>query len=101
MELRSGDIFRREIFSMADGKCLGYADELLLSSSGQPPDPPGKAEVQALVVKGRRRFFGLFGREPDILIPWEEIAVIGEDAIFVKGAHGRRQPERPQPPEER
>ena len=34
MELRSGEIFRREIFSMADGKCLGYADELLLSYNG-------------------------------------------------------------------
>ena len=61
------------------------ADELLMEAGGNPPGPPGPAAVKALVVKGRRRFFGLFGREPDTLIPWEEIAVIGEDAVFVKG----------------
>ena len=64
---------------------LRYADELLMEAGGNPPGPPGPAAVKALVVKGRRRFFGLFGREPDTLIPWEEIAVIGEDAVFVKG----------------
>ena len=100
MELRSGEIFRREIFSMADGKCLGYTDELLLETAGSPPGPPGKAEVKALVVKGRRRFFGLFGREPDTLIPWEEIAVIGEDAVFVKGVP-TPPPEKPKPPPEK
>ena len=100
MELKSGEIFRREIFLMADGKCLGYADELLLETVGNPPGPPGPAAVKALVVKGRRRFFGLFGREPDTLIPWEEIAVIGEDAVFVKGVP-TPPPEKPKPPPEK
>ncbi len=39
--------------------------------------------LTALVVFGRCRCFGLFGREDDIIIPWCEIKVIGPDTILV------------------
>lgn len=39
--------------------------------------------VKALIIFGRPKFFGLFGREEDLCVPWENIEKIGEDAILV------------------
>lgn len=41
---------------------------------------------------GRCRFFGLFGREEDFIIPWEAIDKIGDDIILVR--HDRPLPRR-------
>jgi YlmC/YmxH family sporulation protein len=43
------------------------------------------ASVVAIVIRGRQRFFGLFGREDDIVIPWCEIEIIGEDTVLIGG----------------
>ncbi len=94
MELRSGTLFRKEIFCVTDGRCLGTADELLVEyDSAAASEGPAKeggevfpgARVRALLVRGRPRFFGLFGREHDLRVEWEDILVIGEDAILIKG----------------
>ncbi len=42
------------------------------------------AQVTALVVYGRSRLFGLLGREPDTVIPWRDIEMIGGDIVLVK-----------------
>lgn len=76
MEVRSGELERKEILSLKDGSRIGYADHLLVDLD--------TASVRALVVCGRLRWFGLLGREPDLTIPWQNIEVIGEDAILVR-----------------
>ena len=40
--------------------------------------------MTALVVPGPARFFGLFGRDKDFVIPWENIIWIGVDVILVE-----------------
>jgi hypothetical protein len=100
MELRSGALCRKQILCVGDGRCLGYADELLLSCSGleagreEPLSPQHPAaDIRALVVRGRPRWLGLLGRDPDLLIPWEDVLVIGEDAILIRGAGQEVPPE--------
>ena len=44
------------------------------------------ARVTALIVFGRPRFFGLFGKCDDYCIPWDKIRLIGEDAILVENS---------------
>ena len=39
--------------------------------------------VASLVTPGRARFFGLFGREDDYVLPWTAIVRIGTDIILV------------------
>ena len=34
-------------------------------------------------MPGRQRFLGLIGREEDIVIPWSEIEVIGQETVLV------------------
>ena len=40
--------------------------------------------MTALVVPGRRRLFGLLGREKDRRIPWDSVQRFGEDIILVR-----------------
>lgn len=40
-------------------------------------------KLVSVIVYGRCRFFGIFGRGEDIIIPWCEIKVIGPDTILV------------------
>lgn len=69
------ELCRKEIVQRRDGLCLGRADDMLLDESG--------TQARGLILLGRARLFGLLGREQDLIIPWEKIAQIGVDAIFV------------------
>ena len=51
--------------------------------------------VLALIVPGPARFFGLFGRESDYILPWESIARIGGDIVLIEGAAEIRRDRQP------
>ena len=86
METRIADLRYKEVISVADGSRFGYVGDMEIDlDSGQ---------VRALVVPGRRRLFGLLGREEDRYIPWGEVRRFGEDIILVGGAPPRRIPRR-------
>ena len=69
------DLQKKELVSISDGTKIGYADDVMIDADD--------ASVKSLVVYGRLRLFGILGRQPDIVIPWEDIEIIGEDAILV------------------
>jgi len=70
-----GDLRYKEIINLSSGHRLGfvYDAEIVL----------GDGQVRALIVPGAARFFGIFGKEDDIVIPWDKITKIGEDIILV------------------
>ena len=77
METRIADLRYKEVISVADGSRFGYVGDMEIDlDSGQ---------VRALVVPGRRRLFGLLGREEDRYIPWSAVRRFGEDIILVDG----------------
>ena len=81
METRIAELRYKEVISVEDGTRYGYAGDLEIDlETGQ---------VKALIVPGRRRFFGLLGREEDKYIPWDAISRFGEDIILV--ARGREE----------
>ena len=65
----------KEVISVASGARFGYADDLELDLED--------GRVTALIIPGRRRLFGLLGREADRLIPWSAVRRFGEDIILV------------------
>ena len=74
--MRIAQLKYKEVISIADGSRFGYIGDLELDlESGQ---------VRALVVPGRRRLFGLLGREEDLYIPWGSVRRFGEDIILVE-----------------
>ena len=81
MGTRVTDLRCKEVINVTDGLRLGFVSdvEILL--------PEGK--VLALVVPGPCRFFGLFGRKDDFVIPWNCIRRIGSDIIL-----GEREPDK-------
>ena len=83
MYCRVADLRYKEVINLYDGLRLGYVCDVLINSDC--------GQVLAIIVPGALRFFGLFGREDDYVIPWECIRRIGEDIILVevKGSYRR------------
>lgn len=78
MGTRMEELRYKEVISLADGSRFGYIGDVELDlESGR---------VLALVVPGRRRLFGLLGREEDTAIPWGDIEKIGTDVLLVRTA---------------
>lgn len=75
MLLRVEDLKYKEVISVKDGMRLGSVCDVEIDTSN--------AHVCCLVIYGRLKWFGLLGREEDIIIGWENIALIGEDTILV------------------
>lgn len=77
METRIAQLRYKEVICVADGSRFGYVGDLEVDlETGQ---------VRALVIPGRRRLFGLLGREEDRYIPWSAVRRFGEDIILVDG----------------
>ena len=76
MLCRMGDLRSKEVINTKDGSRLGFVCDLELD--------PKTGGLTAVVVYGRLRLFGLLGREPDLVIPWGDIALIGDDTLLVR-----------------
>lgn len=77
MENRMSDLRYKEVISVTDGTRFGYVGDLEVELE--------HGQIRALVVPGRPRFFGLFGRGEDWVFPWESVRRFGEDIILVEG----------------
>lgn len=76
METRIAELRYKEVISVEDGSRYGYVGDMEIDlETGQ---------VRALVVPGRRRLFGLLGRDEDKVIPWNCVHRFGEDIILVQ-----------------
>lgn len=70
------DLRRKEVIDITSGERLGYIDDAEMDLE--------TSEVEALMIYGRQKLFGLLGRETDVLIPCSDIRVVGSDVILVK-----------------
>lgn len=75
MNCRMNELKNKQIVCVKNGCVLGFASDIEINTeSGQ---------LEAVVILGRSRFFGLFGREEDIVIPWQDIGVIGSETVLI------------------
>jgi YlmC/YmxH family sporulation protein len=65
----------KDVVNIKNGIRLGYVCDVEVDTAS--------ARLVAIVIYGRPKCFGLLGREEDIVIPWCDIVVIGEDTILV------------------
>ena len=72
---RIADLRNKQIVCVKNGCVLGFPSDVEINSAD--------GKIESLVIFGRPRFFGLLGREEDIVIPWREIEVIGQETILV------------------
>lgn len=65
----------KEIINIKNGARLGYIDDLEFDTE--------TSEVKSFIVYGRPRFFGLFGKDDDIVITCGDIQIIGVDTVLI------------------
>ena len=75
MIVRITDMHDKEVINICDGMRLGFVDDLEVDTC--------TAQITALVIRGRSRVFGLLGRDPDVVIQWKDIEVVGDETILV------------------
>ena len=65
----------KEVICVGDGRRLGYISDIRV----EVPD----GMITAIIVPGPCRFWGLFCRSDDFVIPWSCIRRIGPDIVLV------------------
>ena len=81
MTSRVSELRYKEIINVSDGCRFGYVGDVEVDLD--------TGRVISLIVPGKLRFFGLFGREPDTVFPWESVQRFGEDIILVEAGQVR------------
>lgn len=84
MKCRIADMRDKDVISIHDGTRLGYVCDVEIDTC--------TAQLVAIIIYGRPKWFGLFGHEDDCVIPWKDIEVIGEDTILVNCACTAQRP---------
>jgi YlmC/YmxH family sporulation protein len=74
--LKVTELRLREVVNVLDGRRLGLIGDLDIDLEA--------GRVRGLIVPAQTRIFGLFGREEEIYIPWEQVVKIGTDVILVE-----------------
>lgn len=75
MACRIVELRDKQVVSIKDGAVIGFVNDIEFD--------PQTGKITAMVITGRAKGLGLFSREEDIVIPWENIEVIGNDSILV------------------
>ena len=70
------DLRCKEVIDVHSGLRLGYVCD------AEFDDAEGR--LVSLVTPGRARWFGLFGREDDYVLPWSSIVRVGSDIILIE-----------------
>ena len=69
------DMHDKEVINICDGNRLGCVDDVEIDTC--------TAQLCAIVIHGKPKLLGFAGHEEDLIIPWKEIEIIGEETILV------------------
>lgn len=75
MICRVFDLRHKEVIDSLSGARVGFIDDVEIDTL--------TANVRSVVIYGRPRLFGILGKSEDIIIPWSDITLIGEDTVLV------------------
>lgn len=75
MKCTLAELRNKEIINIKDGTRMGYVDDVEFDTDD--------AMIKSFIIYGRARFFGLLGREDDIIITCDDIEIIGVDTVLI------------------
>lgn len=75
MLCRIDELKNKQVVCVKDGCVLGFVSDVELDTAN--------GTLTAIIIFGRYKLFGLFGKESDIVIPWSDIKVIGNETVLV------------------
>ncbi len=74
--IKISDLRLRDVINTVDGKRLGAIKDIDLDLE--------EGRIKSLILPGiSNRFFSLFARNDELVVPWENIQKIGVDVILV------------------
>ncbi|BDG48128.1 hypothetical protein PspKH34_26890 [Parageobacillus sp. KH3-4] len=74
--MRISEFQTKDVVNVANGKKLGNIGDIDIDlQTGQ---------IQSLIILGAGKVLGLFGREEETVIPWQNIVKVGADVILVR-----------------
>lgn len=76
MNCRIADLRNKQVVCVKSGEILGYVSDVEFNTEN--------GRLEAIVIFGKPKLMGLFGKYEDIIIPWADIEVIGQETILVK-----------------
>ena len=74
--MRFCELKEKEVINVCNCKRLGYVIDLALDVC--------KGTIEAIIIPGPGRAFGLFGCDAEYIIPFECIRKVGDDMILVE-----------------
>lgn len=80
--IKISDLRMLEVINVDDGRRLGPIKDIDLNLE--------EGRIAAIILAGHQgvRFMGLWGREQEIVVPWDRVRKIGVDVILVELAFG-------------
>lgn len=74
--VKISDLRMREVINIGDGRRLGPIKDIDINLE--------EGKISAIILPGQgARLMGFFGREDEIVVPWDRIVRIGVDVILV------------------
>lgn len=73
--MRLFDLKQKEIINIRDGKRFGFLADLDVDET--------IGKVNKIIIPGSGKLFGVFGKENEYFIPWDNIRQIGDDIILI------------------
>ena len=70
------DLRTKEIVDTKTGVILGRADDIRFDAE--------TSNILSIIIYGRPKLFGFLGRDADIAVKFEDVSLIGKDAILVR-----------------
>lgn len=72
---KASDFRQKEVINVSDGKRLGFVYDVEIDMKN--------GKIESIIVPGPSKVLGLFGKNIDYVIPWENIKRLGDDIILV------------------
>lgn len=69
------ELRNKEVICKLNGTRIGNVDDVELDTDS--------GRLVSIIIYGRGKVMGIFGKSEDFVIPWDSIDVIGEDTILV------------------
>ncbi len=76
MICRIDEMKQKQVVDIVSGTVIGFLSDIEFDTVS--------GNLTSIIIFGRPKALGLFGKEDDITIPWQSIEVIGEETILVK-----------------
>lgn len=73
--VKLNSLYDKEVISIIDASKLGEIDDIEINETN--------GEINSLILRGKLRLLGFFGRKDSLVIPWGCVRVIGEETILV------------------